>query len=1303
MTNQTQKTKFKFLAGIFLIIGIIAAAIAVPLAVAGTLASITPASPLTTDTLTCNPSGYLYQWYRNGQASVTTQTVNPSLTAKNDVWNCHLQVQLPTGSVYTVDEASATILNSDLYWTNVANQTTPENTPLSFTIQAGDNDADEGVDTIIYSINDSSGLNFTLINQQTGEIIFTPSNNFNGDYNIDVSAGDGTASITAPVTITVTCTPSITNTTWSDFINDSCSGDQMNQSRFLVEYDQNECIGSVNITYYEYQFVGPSLTNTTWTDFYNITSCLSGDYFTQEQNLTQYDDYGCAANTTFVNQTNETCDFCIPLMANTTLTDWSNESCVGNEMNQSQYWTEYDSNFCIDHAISNITYYNYQFVGPVFANTTWTDYYNLTLCQLNDTQAQERNLTQYDEFGCDVNATFTENQEAVCDFCSYNVTNATLTDWQNQTSCQLNDTILQNRSLTEYDSNYSTCYLVTLLDDSDLWNLGNNNTYWDYQEISCDFCTPSMENTTWSDWSNESCVGNQRNQSQYLVEYDENTCYALTGLSSDNVSNITYYNYQLVGPSLENTTWTDFYNITSCMLGDYYTQEQNLTQYDLYGCDSNQTFVNQTNETCDYCIPSIENTTWSDWYDTSSCQENDTKTQERNLTQYDANFCADHAIANQTFTESQEVSCNYCSYNVTNTTWTAWQDTGSCLVNDTQLQNRSLEEYDSNYSTCYLVTLLDDSDLWNLGNNNTYWEYQEISCDFCTPSMENTTWTDYYNLTLCQLNDTQLQERSLVQYDSNTCYELTGLDSDNASNQTFTEQQEIACIYTASNIFNSTINSIYYPDNFTELDSENIFVSEINDSTLLNNLLVNISTIISSNINLSTIQNSTIQDSNFTNCTILDSIANRSSGKNCYIDPTLIVDSNTDGSTIRNSTVISSNATNSNVTGSTINTSDVNNSAINLTIIEDSDVRSSILSNATISDSTLANANLTGTNVTSSSTLENVTMNNSDINSSVVINTNLTDSGIENSTVTDTNLTNATLTNATLENVTTSNSVIENSSIDNTIISDANITNDVIYNGTIVDANNNPYNATASGQRNLTDLINSAPSVVITDPINGSSKTENANINFIAEANDINIGTLLNDSLTFLWDFNDSITSTEENPTHSFNNARIYNITLTVTDNFGETDSYSILINIIQSSKKERGGNGAGTNQTNITETNATNATNITQPVCKENWVCADWSPCINNTQARTCTDKNSCGTIKNRHATTRTCTAEKSAETKPAGNKFFSFITGNAIFNSAANFVKGIPAFFINILNYILSFILNLINMPSLLTKIGG
>ena len=164
----------------------------------------------------------------------------------------------------------------------------------------------------------------------------------------------------------------------------------------------------------------------------------------------------------------------------------------------------------------------------------------------------------------------------------------------------------------------------------------------------------------------------------------------------------------------------------------------------------------------------------------NSCLINDT-----NLISYiDTNNCN----SNENLPADNETyeSCNYCSFSIVNTTWSSWQDQTSCLANDTKLQNRSKIEYDENYSSCYVVTRL-ESDLWNNGINNTYWDYQYIACDYCTPSMANTTWSIWANITSCLVNNTVQQKRNLVQYDINGCGEV--------SNQTFYDYQFASCDY----------------------------------------------------------------------------------------------------------------------------------------------------------------------------------------------------------------------------------------------------------------------------------------------------------------------------------------------------------------------------------------------------------------------------------------------------------------------------------------------------------------------------
>ncbi|MFA6227674.1 MAG: DUF5060 domain-containing protein [Patescibacteria group bacterium] len=46
---------------------------------------------------------------------------------------------------------------------------------------------------------------------------------------------------------------------------------------------------------------------------------------------------------------------------------------------------------------------------------------------------------------------------------------------------------------------------------------------------------------------------------------------------------------------------------------------------------------------------------------------------------------------------------------------------------------------------------------------------------------------------------------------------------------------------------------------------------------------------------------------------------------------------------------------------------------------------------------------------------------------------------------------------------------------------------------------------------------------------------------------------------------------------------------------------------------------------------------------CTENWTCGSWSACSNNSQIRTCTDSNGCGTVANRPALSQTCASSGS------------------------------------------------------------
>jgi hypothetical protein len=105
------------------------------------------------------------------------------------------------------------------------------------------------------------------------------------------------------------CETSLVNTSWSSWSDVGCSGSQMNQSRFLTQYDENFCGEVENTTFYEYQSLEPNYQNTSWTDWTNI-SCLIDDTMNQSRSLIQYDTYTCASNTTFYDYQNTLfCDY----------------------------------------------------------------------------------------------------------------------------------------------------------------------------------------------------------------------------------------------------------------------------------------------------------------------------------------------------------------------------------------------------------------------------------------------------------------------------------------------------------------------------------------------------------------------------------------------------------------------------------------------------------------------------------------------------------------------------------------------------------------------------------------------------------------------------------------------------------------------------------------------------------------------------------------------------------------------------------------------------------------------------------
>jgi len=296
-----------------------------------------------------------------------------------------------------------------------------------------------------------------------------------------------------------------------------------------------------------------------------------------------------------------------------------------------------------------------------------------------------------------------------CNYCSYNIINSSWSEWLNYGECLGNNSQMQKRSMAEYDINYLDCYSITGL-GSDLWNSGNNNTYDEYRYVECDYCTPELLNSSWSDW----------------------------------------------------------YDITGCMENDTIMQQRYMVQYDLNECHeiANQTSYETQTIYCDYCVPSLVNSSWTEWYGISECEDYDAILQERKLEQYDLNECGE--TENRTFYEIQEAYCDYCIPYLLNTSWTGWENI-SCAEEGEMNQSRSLIQYDANY-----CGEIDNS---TIGEYRLYGECGDITPDINETLLDNNeTYTnESIEMNQTEGNDTHANES--ISYNETQTYNETQEDS----------------------------------------------------------------------------------------------------------------------------------------------------------------------------------------------------------------------------------------------------------------------------------------------------------------------------------------------------------------------------------------------------------------------------------------------------------------------------------------------------------------------------------------------
>ena len=195
---------------------------------------------------------------------------------------------------------------------------------------------------------------------------------------------------------------------------------------------------------------------------------------------------------------------------------------------------------------------------------------------------------------------------------------------------------------------------------------------------------------------------------------------------------------------LINFTASDNFNVSSLW---FYNESTNVTYFSpvtLNLLESSHTFIFYANDSVgnlnstsvtffiDTCIPNMQNTTWSDWANQGSCKIDDLQLQNKSRTEYDSNSCDE--ISNVTYWDYQNIICDYCYYNIVNSSLTDWENI-TCLADSTMNQTRNKIGYDENYGSCYAITNL-QSDLWNSGNNITYLEFRNTEiCTQNNPSM----------------------------------------------------------------------------------------------------------------------------------------------------------------------------------------------------------------------------------------------------------------------------------------------------------------------------------------------------------------------------------------------------------------------------------------------------------------------------------------------------------------------------------------------------------------------------------------
>jgi hypothetical protein len=247
------------------------------------------------------------------------------------------------------------------------------------------------------------------------------------------------------------------------------------------------------------------------------------------------------------------------------------------------------------------------------------------------------------------------------------------------------------------------------------------------------------------------------------------------------------------------------------------------------------------------------------------------------------------------------------------------------------------------------------------------------------------------------------------------------------------------------------------------------------------------------------------------------------------------------------------------ITNSNLSTVSVANSGLDYVSVTGSSITNSTLAGCLVTNSVVKNIIASGCNF-ADSFVDPGNLTGSNVTNSRIIDSNATFSTISGSTIMFSNLDNATVTAGSfLNNVTGSNVIISNN-----ILSSGNVT--IVTRGIA-------YNATAVA--NLTEFVEIPPTASFSlSP--GSMINAGQDVVFTSTSSDLNIGTVLNDSITLFWQFSDGTNSTSAVVARNFPAIGSFPFNLTATDSFGLSDTVSGIIVVTQFTQQGGGGGGGG-------------------------------------------------------------------------------------------------------------------------------